>query len=51
MRGDSKDYWPPESELRHYEKCSDGVVTMATVHRLVRMIRALQSQINVPGVE
>ncbi len=47
---ENKDYWPSESELKHYEKCSDGVVAMQTVHRLIRMIRQLQSEIKQPGV-
>lgn len=47
----SKDYYPTETEMQHYEKCSDGVVSIETAKRLVRMIRTLQQQINVPGAE
>lgn len=44
MRSDNRDFWPSEAELRHYEKCSDGVITIETAKRLIRMIRFLQSQ-------
>ncbi len=46
MKDNNKDFLPTEAELKHYEKCNDGVISMVTVHRLVRYIRQLQNEIN-----
>lgn len=48
---DHRDFFPAESELAHYERCNDGVITMESAHRLVRMIRKLQKQLKKGGLE